>query len=68
MVRDPYLLTMLGFVFEALDKNRNNLRVAWKRTHKVSEKTSREQEVLTLLKGCKNVVQLVDFFYSKDQE
>lgn len=56
----------LGYVFEAIDKNTGET-VALKRTMKVGNVVSREYEVLTLLKDCTNVVQLLDFFYSVDQ-
>ena len=42
------------------------MKVAIKRTVKAGNIVSREYEVLTLLKGTPNVVQLVDFFYSMD--
>lgn len=57
---------VLGYVFEAVDKVRG-VRVALKRTMKVGNVVSREYEVLSLLQGAPNVVQLVDFFYSIDQ-
>ena len=42
--------------------------MALKRTHRVSLKTSREQEMLTLLKESENVVNLVDNYYTTDQQ
>jgi len=42
--------------------------VALKRTQKAGNVVSREYEVLSLLRGAPNVVQLVDFFYSVDQK
>jgi len=56
----------LGFVFEAFDENRD-VKVAVKRTQKAGNIVSREYEVMTLLKGAPNVVQLLEFFYSLDQ-
>jgi hypothetical protein len=50
-------------VFEAIDEKKN-LRVALKRTEKAGNVVSREYEILSLLKGCPNVIQMVDFFYS----
>ena len=41
--------------------------MALKRTMKVGNVVSREYEVLSLLIGAPNVVQLVDFFYTLDQ-
>jgi serine/threonine protein kinase len=41
--------------------------VALKRTQKIGNIVSREYEVLCLLKGAPNVVQLLDFFYTTDQ-
>ena len=55
----------LGYVFEALDLNRD-CKVALKRTQKAGNIVSREYEVLSLLKGAPNVVQLLDFFYTVD--
>lgn len=57
----------IGYVFEAEDKN-TGTRVALKRTMKVGNVVSREYEILSLMKGCPNVVQLLDFFYSIDQK
>jgi glycogen synthase kinase 3 beta len=50
-------------VFEAIDEKKK-LRVALKRTEKAGNVVSREYEILSLLKGCPNVIQMVDFFYS----
>ena len=58
-------MRLLGYVFEAYDDIRK-MKVAIKRTVKAGNIVSREYEVLTLLKGTPNVVQLVDFFYSMD--
>lgn len=58
---------VLGFVFEAIDVN-SHKRVAVKRTQKVGNVVSREYEVLNKLKGCDNVVQMLDFFYSTDRK
>ena len=44
------------------------MQVAVKRTQKAGNVVSREYEVMTLLKGSPNVVQLVEFFYSLDQK
>ena len=55
----------LGYVFEAIDLNRD-IKVALKRTQKAGNIVSREYEVLSLMKGAPNVVQLLDFFYSVD--
>lgn len=52
-------------MFEAIDRNKG-CRVALKRTQKAGNIVSREYEVLSLLKGAPNIVQLVDFFYSLD--
>jgi hypothetical protein len=46
----------------------NNFPVAIKRTPKLGNKVSREYEVLNALKGRPNVIQLVDFFYSLDNQ
>ena len=56
-----------GYVFEAYDKNRN-CKVALKRTTKAGEYVSREYEILELLKGCKNCIQVLDIFYSKSED
>ena len=44
------------------------MKVAVKRTQKAGNVVSREYEVMSLLKGETNVVQLVEFFYSLDQK
>lgn len=54
-----------GYVFQCFDQNRNCM-VALKRTQKAGTVISREYEILEMLKGATNVVQLLDFFYSKD--
>ena len=56
-----------GYVFEAIDQT-SGKKVALKRTQKVGNKVSREFEVLSLVKGCSNVVQMLDFFYSVDEK
>jgi serine/threonine protein kinase len=35
---------------------------------KVGNVISREYEILSLMRGCPNVVQILDFFYSVDQK
>ena len=62
-----FLIYYVGFVFEAFDLNRD-MKVAVKRTQKAGNIVSREYEVMSLLKGESNVVQLVEFFYSLDQK
>ena len=42
------------------------MKVAVKRTQKAGNVVSREYEVMSLLKGETNVVQLVEVFYSLD--
>ena len=44
------------------------MKVAVKRTQKAGNIVSREFEVMSLLKGAQNVVQLVEFFYSLDEK
>ena len=44
------------------------MKVAVKRTQKAGNVVSREYEVMSLLKGESNIVQLVEFFYSLDQK
>ncbi len=39
-----------------------------KRTTKAGEYVSREYEVLDRLRGCNNVIQLLDIYYSKNDE
>jgi len=56
-----------GYVFEAYDFNRKE-KVALKRTQKVGNVVSREYDVLCLLRGKPNVIQLLDFFYSVDKQ
>lgn len=50
-----------------MDKNSGE-RVALKRTMKVGNVISREYEILSLMRGYPNVVQIRDFFYSVDQK
>jgi glycogen synthase kinase 3 beta len=42
--------------------------VAVKRTTKAGEYVSREFEVLDKLRECKNVIKLLDIYYSKNEE
>jgi serine/threonine protein kinase len=56
-----------GYVFEAYDRNRQ-CKVALKRTTKAGEFVSREYEILELLKGCENCIQVLDIFYSKSDD
>lgn len=52
-----------GYVVEAYDK-RLDERVAIKRTHKVGTKLSREFQILSELKGCANTVEMLNTFYT----
>ena len=61
------LLVFLGYVFEAIDPHTGE-SVAIKRTSKSGEYVSREFEVLEKLKPCKNCIQLLDIYYSKNEE
>jgi glycogen synthase kinase 3 beta len=54
-------------VFEAYDKLHKQT-VAVKRTTKAGEYVSREFEVLDKLRDCPNVIQLLDIYYSKNDE
>ena len=54
-----------GYVFRAYDVENDRL-VAIKRSPKVGNKTSREMEVLMALQDADNVIQLLDFFYTLD--
>ena len=56
-----------GYVFEAIDLNKD-IKVALKRTQKAGNVISREFEILDMLRGKPNVVQLLDFFYSVDDK
>lgn len=56
-----------GYVIEAYDKV-NDIRVAIKRTHKVGAKLSREYQILSELKDCEYCVQLLDTFYTINDE
>mmetsp|Transcript_19754 Transcript_19754/g.17464 ORF Transcript_19754/g.17464 Transcript_19754/m.17464 type:complete len:310 (+) Transcript_19754:26-955(+) len=56
-----------GYVFEAYDRNRKT-KVALKRTTKAGDYVSREYEILELLKGCPNCIQVLDIFYTKNEE
>ena len=57
----------IGYVFEAIDPHTGE-SVAIKRTSKSGEFVSREFEVLDRLRGCENVVQLLNIYYSKNDE
>lgn len=56
-----------GYVIEAYDKI-HDVRVAIKRTHKVGTKLSREYQILSELRDCDYCVQLLDTFYSVNDE
>ena len=56
-----------GYVVEAYDA-KNDCRVAIKRTHKVGKKLSREYRILSELKGCPNTVEMLDTFYTINDE
>jgi hypothetical protein len=62
-----FLNSLLGYVFEAYDNNKK-IKVALKRTQKAGSMVSREYEVLSLLKGAPNVIQMHEFFYSMDHK
>ena len=57
----------LGYVFEAFDKT-SKKTVAVKRTTKAGDYVSREFEVLDKLRECKNVIKMLDIFYTKNEE
>lgn len=54
-------------MFEAWDKVHKQT-VAVKRTTKAGEYVSREFEVLDKLRDCKNVIKMLDIYYSKNEE
>ena len=54
-------------MFEAYDKD-SQQTVAVKRTQKAGEYVSREFEVLDKLKDCKNVVRMLDIYYSRSED
>mmetsp|Transcript_4769 Transcript_4769/g.8168 ORF Transcript_4769/g.8168 Transcript_4769/m.8168 type:complete len:283 (-) Transcript_4769:516-1364(-) len=56
-----------GYVFEAFDEE-SEQTVAVKRTQKAGEYVSREFEVLDKLRDCKNVVKMLDIYYSKNED
>ena len=56
-----------GYVIEAYDKS-NDSRVAIKRTHKVGTKLSREYQILSELKNCEQCVQMLDTFYTVNDD
>ena len=60
-------MLLVGYVFEAIDPHTGE-SVAIKRTSKSGEYVSREFEVLDRLRGCQNVVQLLNIYYSKNEE
>ena len=54
-------------MFEAFDKT-SKKTVAVKRTTKAGDYVSREFEVLDKLRECKNVIKMLDIFYTKNEE
>lgn len=50
-----------------MDKE-SNQKVAVKRTQKAGEFVSREYEVLEKLKDCKNVVRMLEIYYSRSED
>lgn len=56
-----------GYVFEAFDQNRG-CKVALKRTQKAGNIISREFEILDMLRGSDNIIQMLDFFYTSDDK
>lgn len=54
-------------MFEAYDR-KHQQTVAVKRTTKAGEYVSREFEVLDKLRDCRNVIKLLDIYYSKNEE
>lgn len=56
-----------GYVFEAFDTV-SQRKVAIKRTTKAGEFVSREFEVLEKLRHCENCIQMLDIYYSKNDE
>jgi serine/threonine protein kinase len=52
-----------GYVFQATE-TKTRKKVAWKRMIKASKMMSREFEILDKIKGKRNVICLLDFFYS----
>ena len=57
----------LGYVFEAFDKT-SKKTVAVKRTTKAGDYVSREFEVLDKLRDCRNVIKMLDIFYTKNED
>ena len=57
----------LGYVFEAFDKT-SKKTVAVKRTTKAGDYVSREFEVLDKLRDCRNVIKMLDIFYTKSED
>ncbi|CAK73445.1 unnamed protein product (macronuclear) [Paramecium tetraurelia] len=56
-----------GYVFEAYDRT-NDKKVAIKRIQKISKQLSREYEILLLLKGSPNIIQIEDIYLSQTDE
>ena len=61
------MFLLIGYVFEAYDRD-SRQTVAVKRTQKAGEYVSREFEVLDKLKDCKNVVRMLDIYYSRSDD
>ena len=57
----------LGYVFEAFD-TKSKQKVAIKRTTKAGDFVSREFEVLERLRGEKHCIQMLDIYYSKNDD
>lgn len=56
-----------GYVVEAYDK-RSNRRVAIKKSHKVGNKLSREFTILESLRNCSNIIEMINFYYSVNDD
>ena len=61
------LTCALGYVFEAID-SKSKQKVAIKRTTKAGDFVSREFEVLERLRGEKHCIQMLDIYYSKNDD
>ena len=61
------LFDIVGYVFQAYDKD-SKQTVAVKRTQKAGEYVSREYEVLNKLRECKNVVKMLEIYYSTSHD
>ena len=56
-----------GYVIEAYDRKKD-IRIAIKRTHKIGTKLSREYEILSEIRDCPYIVNLLEVFFTTNED